>query len=132
MIYQYLTLAGLGFGAFAGFIALFRPQAMANTLGLQANPAKPGGFAEFRATFGGVFFMIHLTAFLSVLRLPAGISIFVVLPIAMGWYGAAFGRAASMVMDAEKNGEGGTNRYWIMLELIVGTLIMSIFFQFLS
>ena len=76
--------------------------------------------------------MIHLTAFLSVLRLPAGISIFIVLPVAMGWYGAAFGRAASMVIDTEKNGEGGINRYWIMLELIVGTLIMSIFFQFLS
>ena len=128
MIFHYLTLIGLAFGVFAGFIALFRPQAIANTLRLQPAPGKPGGFAEFRATFGGVFFMIHLTAFVLVLHLGQPISTFAVLPIAMGWYGAALGRSASMLFDMEQNGEGGINRYWVGLELIVGTLILSTFF----
>ena len=132
MIFQYLTLAGLGFGAFAGFVALFRPQAIANTLRLQPNPERPGGFAEFRATFGGVFFMIHITAFVVVLHLPPDISTFVILPIAMAWYGAAIARLVSMLVDSRQNGQGGINRYWVMLELVVGTLIISNFFQFLS
>lgn len=131
MIFQYATLAGLAFGAFAGFVALFRPQAIANTLRLQANPDKPGGYAEFRATFGGVFFMIHITAFVLVLHLGAPINTYVVFPIAMAWYGAAFARFASMQLDAEKNGDGGINRYWVGLELVVGTLILSVFWQLL-
>ena len=132
MIYQYMTLAGLAFGAFAGFIALFRPAAIAGTLRLQAVPGKPGGYAEFRATFGGVFFMIHLTAFICVLRLPPLIGLFTVLPIAMAWFGAAFARLASMAIDKKENGEGGINRYWVVLELIVGALILSQVFRFLG
>ena len=129
MIFQYMTLAGLAFGAFAGFIALFRPAAIANTLRLQANPEKPGGYAEFRATFGGVFFMIHITAFVSVLHLPPLLGSFIVLPIAMAWFGAAFARLASMALDKAQNGEGGINRYWVLLELIVGALILSTLMQ---
>ncbi len=129
MIFQYMTLAGLAFGAFAGFIALFRPAAIANTLRLQANPEKPGGYAEFRATFGGVFFMIHITAFVSVLHLPPLLGSFIVLPIAMAWFGAAFARLASMALDKVQNGEGGINRYWVLLELIVGALILSTLMQ---
>jgi len=129
MIFQYMTLAGLAFGAFAGFIALFRPAAIANSLRLQANPDRPGGYAEFRATFGGVFFMIHITAFVSVLHLPPLLGSFVVLPIAMAWFGAAFARLASMVLDKKQNGEGGINRYWVLLELFVGALILSTLMQ---
>lgn len=128
MIFHYMTIAGLSFGVFAGFIALFRPHAIANTLRLQANPEKPGGFAEFRATFGGVFFMVHLTAIVLVLNLGQPISTFVVLPIAMAWYGAALARYTSMLADKKENGEGGINRYWVILELFVGTLILSTFF----
>ena len=126
MIFSYLTMAGLAFGAFAGLIALFRPAAIANTLRLQANPNKPGGYAEFRATFGGVFFMIHLTAIISVMHLPPRIATFVILPIATAWFGAAFARLASMVLDKAQNGDGGINRYWVCLEIFVGLLILSI------
>lgn len=131
MIFHYMTLAGLAFGAFAGLIALFRPAMIANTLRLQADPAKPGGYAEFRATFGGVFFMIHMTAILSVLHLPPTMGIFSVFPIAMAWFGAAFARLASMVLDKPQNGDGGINRYWVLLELGVGTLILSTLMQLL-
>jgi len=129
MIFQYMTLAGLAFGAFAGLVALFRPAAIANTLKLQATPGRPGGYAEFRATFGGVFFMIHITAFVMVLHLPPVAGMFAILPIAMAWFGAAFARAASMMLDKAQNGEGGINRYWVLLELFVGTLILSTILQ---
>ena len=126
MIFQYMTMSGLAFGAFVGLIALFRPAAIASSLRLQADPNKPGGFAEFRATFGGVFFMIHLTAIVSVLHLPPRLGIFVVLPIAAAWLGAAFARLASMVLDKAENGEGGINRYWVALEVFVALLILSL------
>lgn len=125
MLFQYMTLAGLTFGAFAGFVALFRPAAIANMLRLQPVPDKPGGFAEFRATFGGVFFMIHMTAFVCVQHLPPLLGTFVVLPVAMGWFGAALARLVSMALDKPQNGDGGINRYWVMLEIFVGALILS-------
>lgn len=125
MLFQYMTLAGLAFGAFAGLVALFRPTAIANTLRLQPIPGKAGGFAEFRATFGGVFFMIHITAFIAVLHLPPFLGAVIVLPVAMGWFGAALARLASMVLDTAENGNGGINRYWVTLEVFIGTLILS-------
>ncbi len=132
MIFQYLCLAGLGFGAFAGMIAVLRPAAIASSLRLQADPDKPGGFAEFRATFGGVFFMIHTTAIVCVAHLPPTASVFAILPIGMAWYGAAFARLASMVLDTQENGQGGINRYWVLLELVVGTMILSIIGQLIQ
>ena len=132
MIFKYMSLAGLAFGMFAGFIALFRPNAIANTLRLQPVPGRPGGYAEFRATFGGVFFMIHLTAFITVLHIKPTLSIFAVLPISMAWFGAAFARMASMILDKEQNGKGGINRYWVILEFVIGLLILSILAQLLS
>lgn len=131
MIYQYMTFAALGFGAFAGLMALLRPAAIAGTLRLQADPEKPGGYAEFRATFGGVFLMIHATAMICVLHLPPLLGIFVVLPISMAWFGAAFARLASMALDKVENGEGGINRYWVLLELVVGALTLSTLMQVL-
>lgn len=123
MIAKYISMAGLLFGAWAGLIALFRPAQIASSLRLQANPAKPGGYAEFRATFGGVFFMIHAVALLLVLRLDAAQSALVVMPIAAAWLGAAIARSLSMFLDSEPNGDGGINRYWVMLEVVVATVI---------
>ena len=130
MIFHYLCLAGLGFGACVGLIAVLRPAAIANSLRLQADPSKPGGFAEFRATFGGVFFMIHTTALVCVTQLPPTASVFAILPIAMAWFGAAFARLASMVLDTKENGQGGINRYWVLLEVVVGAMILSLIGQF--
>ncbi|MEL7128624.1 MAG: hypothetical protein AAGK23_03685 [Pseudomonadota bacterium] len=131
MIYEYIALAALGFGAFAGLSALLNPDGIAATLRLQATPEKPGGYAEFRATFGGVFLMIHLTAIAIILHTPPIISVFVALPIAAAWLGAAIARLLSMVVDKSKNGEGGNNRYWVILELVVFAMIASIALQIL-
>ena len=123
MIFTYISMAALAFGAWAGFMALVAPNQIANTLRLQAAPGRPGGYAEFRATFGGVFLMIHLVALLLVLRLPVTGVVLVILPIAAAWLGAALARIASMVLDKEKNGEGGINRYWVVLEVVIALMI---------
>ncbi|MEM9668597.1 MAG: hypothetical protein AAF950_06690 [Pseudomonadota bacterium] len=123
MIAQYISAAGLLFGVWAGFLALVRPAQIARSLRLQANPAKPGGYAEFRSTFGGVFLMIHAVALIFVLRLEPTDTIPVILPISAAWIGAAIARSVSMVVDKEENGEGGINRYWVMLEIVVALII---------
>ncbi|MEO0881773.1 MAG: hypothetical protein AAFY34_03480 [Pseudomonadota bacterium] len=123
MIATYISAAGLLFGAWAGLIALVRPSQIARSLRLQADPAKPGGYAEFRATFGGVFFMIHAVALLIVLRFEPLIGALVVLPIVGAWLGAAIARTLSMLLDKDENGEGGINRYWVILEIVIALLI---------
>jgi len=115
MIYYYMTIAALAFGAFSGFISLFHPNAIANVL----------------ATFGGVFFMIHITAIVCVMHLPPKLAVFSVAPIAMAWLGAALARLVSMMVDRKENGEGGINRYWVVLELVVAAMLSSSFLQVL-
>ena len=65
-----------------------------------------GGQAEFRATFGGVFLGLHLVALLfTLLYLRSGAYVIGVnatgasAAIAVGWAGAAFGRAVSIWRD---------------------------------
>lgn len=132
MIFHYITLAGLLFGTLVGFIGFVRPAGIAHTLRLQADPTRPGGFAEFRASFGGIFIMIHMTGLVFAIHLqqlqPALVT-FVVAPIAMAWFGAAVGRLVSMLLDKQENGEGGNNRYWVVLEIIVGLMISATFLQ---
>lgn len=122
-IVQYLSLAGLAFGTYAGLYAIIAPDRIARSLRLQADMRKPGGYAEFRSTFGGVFFMIHAAAIVIMFAAPAAIAAHTVAPIAAAWYGAAIFRCLSMALDKEKNGEGGINRYWVLLEIFMGTLI---------
>ena len=134
MIFHYITMTGLLFGALIGLIALFRPAGIAQTLRLQADPERPGGFAEFRASFGGIFLMIHMTALVFATHLQGlnpTLVIFVVTPIAMAWFGAAIGRLISMALDKKQNGEGGINRYWVLLEIVVGLMISATFLQVL-
>lgn len=120
---HYLSLAGLAFGSYAGLLAIISPGRIARSLRLKADMRKPGGYAEFRSTFGGVFFMIHATAFVMMFALVPHVSAYIVLPIAAAWYGAAICRLLSMVLDKAENGEGGINRYWVCLEIIVGSVI---------
>lgn len=122
-IFHYLSIAGLAFGSYAGLLAIISPGRIARSLRLQADMRKPGGYAEFRSTFGGVFFMIHATAIALVFLIAPQMSVYVILPIAAAWYGAAICRLLSMGLDKDENGEGGINRYWVCLELIVGSVI---------
>ena len=52
----------LGLGALYGLACMISPTFASNSVRLKADPENPGGYAEFRATFGGVFFMLHITA----------------------------------------------------------------------
>lgn len=100
-----LNVLGLCFGAFLGARGLLDPHWASKLVRLQADE-QGGGFAEFRATYGGVFLGLHGMALLLTLywlmssapaigSIAAGAS----LPIAAAWAGAAFGRLLSMWRD---------------------------------
>ena len=83
--------AGLGLGA------LVSPAWAAKFVRMQAEPERPDGYAEFRATFGGVFLFLHL-AFLTSVFLDAGV-IGAAAVLSFGWGGAAVGRILSLLLD---------------------------------
>jgi hypothetical protein len=95
----------LAFGALLGARALYDPKWASRFARLKADE-QGGGFAEFRATFGGVFLMMHLAALVLTLRyvLAGGYLVGVVATgaaaaLAAGWAGASGGRILSILLD---------------------------------
>lgn len=100
-----LSALAMGFGALLGARGLLDPQWAAKLVRLKPDE-QGGGFAEFRATYGGVFLGLHIAALYLVvgyLRTGAPLSgvtasgaAFI---LAVGWAGAAFGRVLSILRD---------------------------------
>ncbi|WP_353256576.1 hypothetical protein [Hyphomonas sp.] len=129
---EIIALVGLGIGALLGLGALFAPDWAAGVVRLKADPEKPGGYSEFRATYGGLLLLTHLTSFILVLHSPASISVVAALPMAMGWFGAAIGRTLSMVLDRDKGGDAKIIPIWMSTEIALGLAIAAPILQFLG
>ncbi len=94
----------LTFGAGLGARALFDPRWAARFVRLKVD--EPGGFAEFRATYGGLFFAAHAVALtMTVMYVTAGESVIGVAAtgaaaaLAAAWAGACGGRVLAMLLD---------------------------------
>jgi hypothetical protein len=100
-----LNALALALGAGLGARALYDPHWASRFVRLQADE-QGGGFAEFRATFGGMILFVHLAALVLTLRylLAGGALVGVVATgasaaVSAAWGGAAFGRLISMWRD---------------------------------
>lgn len=100
-----LSALALLFGAALGVRALIDPEWAAKFVRLKADE-QGGGFAEFRATYGGVFLGLHLVALVFTLFFLLGGEYVIgvcatgaTAAIAAGWAGAAFGRVIAMWRD---------------------------------
>lgn len=122
---QIISCVALFAGAAMGAGALISPRWASGVVRLVADPdpARPGGYSEFRATYGGLLLMAHLTAFLITLKLPAVYAAFTALPLAFGWIGAGIGRLVSLLADRDKNRAPGLIPVWIPLEIFLGLAI---------
>lgn len=125
-----LALIGLGFGAALGLGALFAPDWAAGVVRLKPDPEKPGGYSEFRATYGGLLLLLHLSAFVMVLHGTPAMGLAAALPIAAGWFGAAIGRTFSMILDRGKGGEAKIIPIWMATEIALGLAIAAPILQF--
>jgi hypothetical protein len=83
------AVATLGMGG----LGLVAPRACARLVGLKA--VSGAGFAEFRATYGGLFLMLGLTPLVT-----GEAAAFLVSGLA--WLGAAGGRVVSIVADRSR------------------------------
>lgn len=123
-------------GAGMGLYAMIRPGWAAKLVRLRDRPDLPGGFAEFRATYGGLFFATHAVAaglLAAALTGPGPAAQDVsglFYPAAMGaltvcaaiWLGTAVGRTLSVLAD--KTG-GGFNFASIGFETTLGVLLLT-------
>lgn len=117
-----LNALGLLFGAALGARGLFDPRWAQRLVRLQPDE-QGGGFAEFRATYGGVFLGLHVAALLLTVKWLFGgeavlgaAAIGAAAVIAMAWLGAAFGRVLSMARDGTRT---RFNQFSAGLELAV-------------
>lgn len=132
---ELVSLATLGFGALIGLRGLFDPEWAANVVRLQAStdPEKPGGYSEFRATYGGLFLMLHLSALIMTWKLPrVQTDILILAPLSAAWIGAGMGRTFSLLLDKEQNRSSGLIPVWIPLEIFLGLAIFAPFLQLLG
>jgi hypothetical protein len=100
-----LSALALVFGAALGARALINPHWAAKFVRLKPDE-QGGGFAEFRATYGGVFLFLHLVALVfAVFYMLGGEYVIGVLAtgatavISAAWGGSACGRIISMWRD---------------------------------
>ena len=115
------TLA-LSLGAIYGLACLVSPEFAARSVRLQADPERPGGYSEFRATFGGVFLGLHLAALAFILMPQKGGAVAAGV-LAAGWIGAAIGRLAALFLDAEKVRNTSVNWKLVPFEMIMALAI---------
>jgi hypothetical protein len=101
----WLNALALAFGVGLGARALYDPKWASRFVRLKADE-QPGGFAEFRATYGGVFLGVHAIALIMTLMyLTAGEYVVGVAAtgaaaaLGAGWAGASGGRVLAMVLD---------------------------------
>lgn len=120
-----ISAATLLAGAVMGLGALFAPKWAQGVVRLVPDPApeRPGGFSEFRATYGGLLFMLHMTALVMLVTIGGWPGILAIMPVAAAWFGAGMGRILSFLLDEKENRASGMIPVWIPLELALGLAI---------
>jgi len=132
---EIISLITLLVGAVLGLSAMFSPAWASRVVRLveDPDPLRPGGYSEFRATYGGLFLFSHLMTAILLVNLggtePEILTSIVVLPLAAGWVGAGVGRLMSRILDRIKNREPGMIPVWIVFEIIFGLAIAAPFIQ---
>lgn len=101
-----ILIAGIAatLGALMGLASLFRPDWAASAVRLAPAGDKPGGWAEFRALYGGGFLLAHGSVLLTMAMMTqAGRGSVVAAGFAIGalWLGMAIGRSVSVLVDAK-------------------------------
>ncbi|WP_135213234.1 hypothetical protein [Vitreimonas flagellata] len=121
-----VSALALAIGVYLGGRGLIDPKWASRLVRLQADD-QGGGFAEFRATFGGVFLGLHLVGLgFVVFYLWQGVpmigvaAIGAVAVLSAGWGGAALGRLIAIWRDGA---DTPFNRFSVLFEVLLAAAI---------
>ena len=116
-------------GALLGLLSLISPEQAARIVRLQPTDNSPGGFAEFRATYGGLLLFAHLAVLLAIsMHEQAGMASVIGASFAVGaaWLGAALGRALAMLADhGQHQTRTGYNVFSTVFELALAFALLA-------
>ena len=110
----------LGFGM--GFAALVTPRWAQSVVRLAPDPRWKGGWAEFRAGFGGALCLLHGAVLLTLVmsfQAGAGAVMGSSFAASLYWLGMVIGRGLSMLADAEQETRTSYNLMGLGFELVM-------------
>lgn len=122
-------------GACMGLLSLIVPQWGASVVRLAPDPRWKGGFAEFRASYGGALALAHGAVLLTLAmsaQAGAGSVMGASFAVALYWGGMALGRAASMVLDSQKETLTGYNAGAVGFETLMALALAAPFIAHLG
>lgn len=121
-------LAGLaaGVGTAMGLLSLINPRWGASVVRLAPDPRWKGGWAEFRASYGGALVLLHGAVLLTLaMSFQAGSGAVMGASFAAScyWLGMAIGRIVSIIADREKETATGYNMGGVAFELVLAAAL---------
>ena len=122
-----LALIACALGAGLGLKGLLDPAWAGGLLRLRDDPEKPGGAAEFRATFGGLFLAAHVALAVLLFVGPEPMALGGAVVLASAWIGTAMGRALSILRDPPSR--TGFNAASVAFEIVVGAMLAAPLFR---
>lgn len=130
-------IAGLAaaLGAAMGLASLAMPRWGANVVRLAPDPRWPGGWSEFRASYGGALGFAHIAVLLTLAmsgRAGEGSVIGTSFALSLYWLGMAVGRGLSMVVDAERGTRTAYNGWAIPFEAAMALALAAPFIAHLG
>ena len=131
IITGFAALVGTGMG----LASLAVPRWGQSVVRLGPDPRWKGGWAEFRASFGGALALLHGAVLLTLVMSGQAGSAAVMgasFAAALYWFGMAIGRLASMALDTAEETRTSYNAAGVGFELIMGFALAAPFLAHLG
>jgi hypothetical protein len=114
------SMVACAFGAGLGFYAMINPGWASRLVRLVPTEGKVEGKSEFRATYGGLFFLGHAFALWAVATDQPGWHLATAV-LGAGWLGSGIGRVVSIVLDRAASPLNWIN---VAVEGVVGLVLL--------